>query len=122
MGEFKEWGGILVSIGGSLVAWLMADTRSKTRLQYGEEKMNALERNCERDNLQGQAKFGALEVAMAKSEQDRREIHRIIERLDSSKASKELVEAMRSDLGQFKLDMDRRFDRLERLLMEKEKE
>ena len=58
----------------------------------------------------------ALNLSVARSEQDRIEIHRTMQRIDESKASKEMVDAFRGEFATLRGDIDKRFDKLERLL------
>lgn len=103
---------ILVSAG----AWLIADSKSKSRVIFLEEKLNAMKQTTDQAIAASQEKISSLEVRIARSEGDRQEIHRLIEKLDSSKASKEAVDSFRNEVGILRVDMDKRFDRLERLI------
>ena len=119
MGETKfptEILGVLASLAFSVVAWLMADARSKARMTYIEERMHALEAQQDYIAKTVLERLGNSEVKLARTEQDRIEIHRLIERLDANKASKEIVDSFRAEVGNLRSDIDRRFDNLERLL------
>jgi len=96
---------VVVSVVGSLVAWLLADAGSKARSEIVAKRADLTE-----------TKVNTMEMQLARSEQDRREIHAGLERLDASKASKELVEAEAKQLERFMIEIDRRFDKLETMI------
>ena len=106
---------LVVSLGVSVIAWIIADARSKSRVAYIDDRVMILERES---GLLQQAR-NELEIKLARSEQDRQEIHRGLERLDDSKASKEVVEGFRGEMATLRVDMDKRFDRLERILTDR---
>ena len=110
---------VLAGAIGSFFLWILADTRSKARLVFVEEKM-ASDRQ-KQDILMAAVleKANHTEIRIAQSEQDRMEIHRSLDRLDAVKASKEVVDGIRSDINSFKAEMDKRFDKLERILEKK---
>jgi gas vesicle protein len=109
-------GGVVSTIGGSFVAWLVADARSKTRWSYTEEKVSQIKKEHDHviDVLQERA--SSLEIKTARAEQERAEFNRNLERLDATKASKEVVDAFRNEVSSLRADMDKRFDRIERML------
>ena len=117
--EVDTWvmiGGAVSTIAGSVVAWLMADTRSKTRWAYTEEKVAAIRQAQDHTVAVQQERISALEIKNARSDQDREGLGKSIERLEATKASKEVVDAFRSEVSSLRQDMDKRFDRIERIL------
>ncbi len=108
---------IIIGIMGSILAWLLSDSRSKSRVMFLDEKLDKLRLNHE--DLDGftRTHVSDIEIAAAKSAQERSEIFRSIERLEHSKASREIVEGIRQEISLFKVDMDKRFDRLEKLIL-----
>ncbi len=98
---------VSTSILVSLISGLIADTRSKTRVQVMTEKINPLESNLSESLLK-----------IARLEQTIQEFTRVIDRLDNTKASREVVDGIKNDISIFRIDMDKRFDRLERLIQE----
>lgn len=120
----------LLGVGGAALAWLLADARSKARLQYGEERMTKLEaklekgldllamqnERCDSEHSETVERVAAAEVRLAKFDQSQTETIRSIDKLEAGKASKELLEALRIEIQQVKLDIDKRFDKLERIL------
>ena len=107
---------VLISVFGTALTWLIADAKSKSRVEYINEKLEATNKDHESLLDFSQSKVSSLEQRIAKSEQDRGEIHRSIERLDSSKASKDIVDGFRTEINTLRLDMDKRFDKIERML------
>jgi len=106
----------LLSVGSSAVGWLISDARSKGRIAYIEEKTEATGKNHDSSLQLHGTRLSEIEINCARSDQERAEIHRMIERLDASKASKEVVDGFRSEVANLRIDMDRRFDRIERLI------
>lgn len=113
---------LLFSLGGGIVAWLVADAMAKTRSRIMEEQLKNHQKSKDGEISSLQVRMGSLEIKMARSEQDRAELHRMNDRLDASKASKEVVDGIRTDITSLRQDMDKRFDKLERLLEYKMKE
>ena len=114
---------ILSAIGGVVaagVAWLIADARIKTRLTFMEEKVDLVTGDIEKVSEESQKRISLLELATAKNEQAHIETTNNILRLDTTKASKEIVEGFRNEIHTLKSDMDKRFDRIERLLEKKD--
>lgn len=107
-----------IAVVGSITAWLLADARSKARIEFIEEKVNGVKSTLEIVAGTSQQRISSVELFQARSEQDRVEIHSNLVRLENGKASKDLVDSLRSDVNNLKLDMDKRFDRLERIIME----
>lgn len=110
----------LIALGVSvllpLIGWLVSDSKAKAREGFLEERVTALKQDVESGNAALVVRTSALEVALARSQQDREEIHRAIERIDDQKASRETVDGFRADLTAIKADMDKRFDKLERMI------
>lgn len=61
-------------------------------------------------------RVNAIEITHARSEQDAVELRRMIDRIDNTKASKEVVDGFRTEVSGLRADMDKRFDRIERLI------
>jgi|FreactTroBogLake_1042271.scaffolds.fasta_scaffold06398_2 hypothetical protein len=93
---------------GSIIAWFVADAASKAR---SEVALKQLEMVVNKNSY--------LELQMARSEQDRKELHASCERLEATKASKEMADANTKQLERFMEEIDRRFDRLEKIIAEK---
>ena len=108
--------GVIASLLFSCISWLLADARSKARLLFLEDNLKTLKAEHETLDKSAMERLAYIDVRMARSEQDRLEIHRILERLDSVKASKEIVDSFRTEVANLRTDIDRRFDNLERLL------
>lgn len=111
---------VLAAVGTSLfsgfLAWVVSDARSKSRLEFMTEKVNTLKLEHDKAIKAHSDKIGAMEIKTATGEQAHVEIHRMIERIDSQKASKEVVDGFRSEISNLRVDMDKRFDKIERLL------
>jgi biopolymer transport protein ExbB/TolQ len=110
--DYKIFVTVVIAVGSAILSWFVSDVRSKSRLAYVEEKFNAFY-NTMSANYE---KIAEHDIKFAKSEQDRAEIHRSMERIDNQKASKEVVDGFRAEISNLRADMDRRFDRIERLL------
>jgi hypothetical protein len=106
----------LLALIGAIVAWLIADSSFKTRILALEEKVSSNKISIDNHTALSQAKFEAIAVQNTASIQDRAELHRITDRLESSKASKEVVEGFKQEVTILRLEMDKRFDRLDRLM------
>ena len=102
----------VVPVATGLIAWIASDARSKARAEATEKELAAL--SAEGVALAG--RVSAVEVALARCEADRSETHRALSRLDDSKASKDVVDGLGKQIATLREDMDKRFDRLERLL------
>ena len=110
---------VIAGATGSFFIWILADTRSKAKLVFIEEQMGIDRQKQDVFMSMVAEKSNHLEIKLAQSEQDRMEIHRSLDRLDAIKASKEVVDGIRSDINSFKAEMDKRFDKLERILEKK---
>lgn len=111
---------ILVSAGLTAVAaflsWYHADGQSKARSSFMEEKINTLERKHDRDEADMDKRVTDVETKSIQYLTERQEIRRDLERIDNSKASKEVVDNFRNEITNLRTDMDKRFDRIEKLL------
>jgi len=102
-----------IGIGGAIISWLMGDARSKTRLVFAEERMKLIETQLDASSkLHNEA-----QIAEARSAQDRLEIHRSVDRLDESKASKEMVQNFKEEINLMRADMKAGFGKLESLVL-----
>jgi len=116
--------GVAFAIGGSVVAWLVADTRSKARMGFMDEKvaghakeLGSVRKDADIAGAKKDMRLAALEIKSAECEAAQRELHRAVERIEEQKASKELFDSFRTEVTTMRQDMDRRFDRLERLIL-----
>lgn len=98
------------------VAWLVADARAKTRLAFLEDKLDLIETDLDKTAQDSRRRISDIELELSRGEQARKEITNNVNRIDSTKASKELVDGLRNEIQTLKSDMDKRFDRIERLL------
>lgn len=103
---------LVLSLLAPIVVWLLNDTRSKTRLLFVETRLAASETTCSAN----QARIAALEIAQAESTQDRAALHAEIVKIDATKASKESLDGFAREVAALRGDMDKRFDKLERML------
>lgn len=111
--------GCAVGVLGPLISFLVADARSKARLDSMFNESETLKKalvaaQTERTLITNRQ--ATVDAFVMRSEQDRNELRRLIDRLDDSKASKEIFESFRSEFVTLRADFDKRFDRLERLL------
>jgi len=106
------WFAIAITIIGGIVAWVAADARAKARSTYADEKLNEVSdimtENTNRINY--------LETKMATSEQDRADLHRAEQRLETTKASRDVVDGIKNDIQILRTELGNRFDRVERLI------
>ena len=107
---------IVVAIIAPIISWILADARSKARALFMEERVATLKQDSQREMDNGGLRLNTLEIKLARSEQDRIEIHKSVERIDTQKASKEVVDGFRSEIATLRQDIDKRFDKLERIL------
>jgi len=98
------------------VAWLVADARAKTRLSFLEDKISLVMVDLDKTAQDSRKRISAVELELSRGEQARKEITNNVNRIDNTKASKELVDGFRNEIQTLKSDMDKRFDRIERLL------
>ena len=106
----------LITVGITFITWIVADTRSKSKIIFVEEKTNNLKDRLDSHGNTLNDHVKEFSVAMGRSELDRRTIHENMIRLDNQKASKEVVDGFRVEIASLKFDMDKRFDRIERLI------
>ena len=107
---------VAVSIGGSLLAWIIADSKAKAALAFLTDAVGSLEEKQDALAKTVVEKIVSAEAKISRLEQDRGEMLRMIERLDNLKASKEIVDQFKTEISNLRGDLDRRFDKLERLL------
>ena len=122
-GDALVLAGLIFTLLSSAAAWITADARGRARLASAEEKLTQAKADHIADvaalaskDVAFDSRIGMLEVQMARTIQDREDLHRSVTRLEDTKASREAVEGIRAELATFRGDMDKRFDRLERLL------
>lgn len=108
-------------LGAGFLGWLMADSKNKGRVSAVIERTDTAIGAIEKSATHSQERISALEINMARSDQSRIDIYRVLERLDATKASKEVVDSFRIEITSLRTDMDKRFDRIERLLEQKGK-
>jgi len=109
---------VVFSLGSSVVAWLLADSKSKSRLGFMEERVVEIKAQQENDHKSCQEKLSSLQIQEAKSQQENEEMHRSIDRLDNAKASKDVVQGLSNQISTLQDEIDRRFDRLEKLVLD----
>ena len=109
---------IVISVIGPLLAWFFSDAQGKGRAAVLAEQARATEAETVRVRAMADARIRELELQQARSDQDRLEIRRLVERLESDKASKELVEGLKAVLAEMRLEMNRRFTGIEKLLQQ----
>lgn len=105
MNEALPWISIAIAIAGPLVVFLIGDSKSKAKAEDAVLKVKALE-----------TATAMLGERIVRSEQDRIAIHVDVERLRVEKASKEMLDGMSNTMRELRIDMDKRFDRLEALV------
>ena len=96
---------IVVALVSSTLAWLLADAASKARSESVAQRAAINETKVDRH-----------EIELAKSQQDRVELHSAIDRLEATKESKEMAEANNRTLDRFMVEINRRFDKLEAIV------
>lgn len=116
IGLGPEYWGPALGILGAIIAWFVADTKFKVRIETLEERVNVARGLAESLQSSAQDKFDTILLQNATSAADRADIHRQIDKLDSTKASKEVVDSFKQEITVLRLEMDKRFDRLDRLL------
>lgn len=109
-------GGVGFGLIAGLLAWYAADVRSKQRLVFVEERMRKVEDKQDDYSTVAQQRLGKLDERVLMCDQDRVDLRRSIDRIDATKASKEVVDGIRNDISGLKMDIDKRFDKLERML------
>ena len=101
-------GGVL----GGVIAWVTVDAGFKNKITALEEKVASLKLAM----TSGDAIVNLIGTQNAQCEQERKEFYRSIEKLETSKASKEMVESFRQEMVQLRSELAGRFDRLERFM------
>lgn len=114
--DISEYLAAIISVLGSVLAWIIADAKSKSRISYIEEKVLGIKNYQDEISKEHSVKLSENDIQIAKIEQENAEIHRGLDRLDGSKASKEVVDGFRNEITTLRIDMDKRFDRIERML------
>ena len=109
---------IVISSVGAFVSWLISDVKSKSKILYMDEKVLAMRQELDILDKIAFERIAVLEIKLAKFEEHREELHRLVTRLDNQKASKDVVDGFRSEITTLRVDMDKRFDRIERLFQE----
>lgn len=109
---WSSWISVAIAVGGAILAWLLADERSKTRVPVMAEQLEFLRK----DQIHDREQMIGLKAHEAGSIQDRLELRRSLDRLETSKASKEVVDGIKIDISTLREQMDKRFDHVERLL------
>lgn len=104
---------VLLTVVGLIGSWFANDAKGRQRLQYVEERLTG----AETERATALARIAAVDVSLARSQGDRDELHRQVERLELTKASREVVDGIRQEIHTFRGDMDKRFDRLEQLVL-----
>ena len=98
------------------LAWLWGDAKSKARAQFMEEKLKLLNEKYDSMEKNYSDRLNSLEQNLVKTEQIGKEVNSYLQRLDDSKASKEIVGTFKDDIQIIRADIDRRFDKLERMI------
>lgn len=107
---------ILSTIAGVIITWLIADAGFKAKMSSLEEKVTTNKTIAESKLTDAENKLGLVIIQNARSEQDRSELHNLVEKLEVSKASKDVVDGFKSEINNLKAEMANRFDRLDRLM------
>lgn len=115
------WLAVIFSILGSVITWIISDVRSKSRLSYMEEKVEEVKGQLVNGFNFNRESIDKLNDEAVRCTVTQEQFYKELTRVDSTKASKELVDSFRIEISTLKLDMDKRFDRLERLIQEKVK-
>ena len=114
--DFTTFWPIGSTLAGVIITWLVADAGFKAKTGALEEKVLATKVITEATLVDVQNKLGAVVIQNARSEQDRSELHNLVEKLEVSKASKDVVDGFKSEINNLKAEMANRFDRLDRLM------
>ena len=107
---------LVLAVFGPVIAWLLADARSKGRTDSLQEKVTNLTKSV--DDLSDSLSSTRTEMATssAVSTTDRAAIHLEILRIAAEKANKDVFDGFRDDVKSMRADMDRRFDRIESMM------
>lgn len=98
------------------LAWLWGDAKSKARAQFLEEKVKVLTIKHDSAYKEFADVKSSLEQRLATTEQINKDMHSGVSKLEDNKASKEAVQAFKDDIQLIRQDIDRRFDKLERMI------
>ena len=99
--------------------YMFLEFRNKGRLEEHTRNTQEKLKKFEFEITNNGNLIGELRRLDAISAQDRLDLRRQIERLDAEKASKDVVESFRQEIGTLRNDMDKRFDRIEQLIVTK---
>lgn len=81
-----------------------------------EEKVITNRTSIETNSIDVNTKLSYITIQNARSEQDRAELHHQVDKLEVTKANKEAVESFKAEVARLSSEMDKRFDRLDRLM------
>lgn len=112
---------LVAYIGPMIVAglgWLLTDTRAKAKISFLEPTIEKTKNDLTSFQHEHQLQLKGMELKQAESYQERQELRRLIERLEETKASREAVDGFRNEINILRVDMDKRFDRLEKMLQD----
>ena len=112
MGEGLSVVSIIIALITPVVAFLMTAARAKTKAEGLAAEMATLAKKAE--TLADDVK--ELEKKLSRSEQDREGLHIDLDRLRAEKASKEMLDGLSTSMRELRVDIDKRFDRLEALV------
>ncbi len=98
--------GLVLAAVTGIASILFADQKTKGRHEDNAKRIGALEEEKKHD-IAEHSTLKATVTMLATQ----------LDRLDDQKASKEIVDGFRREISELKFDMDRRFDKLERLIM-----
>lgn len=107
---------IAFSAVAAVVSWVMSVAQSNVKVEYLEDKLKHMKNGNEKQEDEVYNAMQDLSIRLAKGEIERAELTRSIERLEAAKASKDTVENFKHEFAILRSDMDKRFDRIERLL------
>lgn len=100
----------------TVLAWLWGDAKNKARTQFLEEKVKVLTNKYDAMYKEYSDSKSSMEQRLATGEQVSKQIHENVDKLDDNKASKEMVGMFKDDIQLIRQDIDRRFDKLERMI------
>ncbi len=112
LAEWIALAALVISLLGSLIGYLMADARNKANL----ENLKKEAEEAKKISSECTHKVAELEIALAKSQADRENLWRQVEKLDAGKVSKDVFDGLSGTLQVLRTDFDKRFDRVERLI------
>lgn len=112
-------GTLIVTLISIYTAWIKSDTAGKTKALVFEDKLNEMKSFYENKSKEVDDSIKSLQLTSAKQEQESIGFLRLIDKLDESKASKEIVDSFKNESATLRADIDKRFDRIERILENK---